>query len=329
MNESNLGQAHPLRCIDIGGSKIVAADVSSLGDINNLVRVRTPVNDFEQFTESLRRLCSADLSPISISIAGVIHPLTGVARSANIPCITGRVLSSKLSACLRRPVNVINDANAFALAEAGFGQAKDHAVVLAVILGTGVGGGIVVNGQLLTGADGTAGEWGHGAASAVRTGVELPMFACNCGQLGCVDTLGGARGLERLYGHFGSSTLQAPDYPSAATGPASAKSANRPVLDSHSIVTAWLNKDALAVHVVDVWLDVVGSALAAAVNLLGASIVAVGGGLASSRPLMEALDKEVRNRSLTKYPVPLLYSAASGPERGLLGAAIYAKSQLG
>ncbi|MFT5046678.1 MAG: N-acetylglucosamine kinase, partial [Porticoccaceae bacterium] len=235
--------AKAVRCFDIGGSKIVVADVLAAGAIDELGRVDTPVNDFDKFCQSLALLCAADSSPISISMAGVIHPTTAKVKSANIPCVSGRALSYELSAYLERPVYVINDADAFALAEARVGQAKGHAVVMAVILGTGIGGGIVVNGDILSGADGTAGEWGHSAASAIRTGVELPKLMCNCGQLACVDTLGGARGLERLYRHFNSSS------PGSCTATDGA--------DSHSIIMAWLNEEALAVHVIDVWLDVV------------------------------------------------------------------------
>lgn len=303
-----------VRCFDIGGSKIVAADVLTTGEVDEVGRVDTPVKEFGNFCQSLALLCAADSSPISISIAGVIHPLTTKVKSANVPCISGRALASELGIYLKRPVYVINDANSFALAEARLGQAKAHDVVMAVILGTGIGGGIVVNGQILSGADGTAGEWGHSAASAVRTGVELPKFSCNCGQLACVDTLGGARGLEHLYDFFSSGS------------PDAFNSSNQ--ADSHSIVKAWLREEALAVHVIDIWLDVVGSALAAAVNVLGASIVAVGGGLANSKPLINALDLEVRNRCLASFPGPLLYGAVSGPEQGLVGAAIHAQSKL-
>ena len=313
---TNADHSQAVRCFDIGGSKIVVADVLPTGEMEELGRVNTPVNDFEKFSQLLAMLCTADSSPISISIAGVIHPTSDKVNSANIPCISGRVLSRDLSANLNRPVYLINDANAFALAEAKLGQAKEHDIVMAVILGTGIGGGIVVNGHILNGADGTAGEWGHSAASAIRTGVELPKVACNCGQIACVDTLGGARGLERLYSYFGSNTMAADAVKASKTA------------DSHSIVRAWLNQEALAVHVIDVWLDVVGSALASAVNLLGTSIVAVGGGLANSKPLIEALDKEVRNRCLASFSVPILYSAVSGPEQGLAGAAIYVRSQL-
>jgi N-acetylglucosamine kinase len=185
---------------------------------------------------------------------------------------------------------------------------------MAIILGTGIGGGIVINGHILNGADGTAGEWGHSAASAVCTGVELPKFLCNCGQLACVDTLGGARRLERLYTFFGSRSPDALDRSNKA--------------DSRTIIKAWLNEEALTVHVIDVWLDVVGSALVAAVNVLGASIVTVGGGLANSKLLIDALDIEVCNRCLAIFPVPLLYRAVSGPEQGLVGTAIHAQSKL-
>lgn len=295
------------RCFDIGGSKIVAADVSSTGHIHELARLETPVDNFEQFSELLATL-SADVDvPISISVAGVIHPLTEVVTSANIPCLSGRRLSSELSSRLKRDIYLINDANAFALAEAKFGQAADHDIVLAIILGTGIGGGIAINGQILNGANGTAGEWGHGAASAIRTGVELPQLTCNCGQIACVDTLGGARGLERLYSHFNRVGVTDKD--------------------SRLIVNDWINQEPSAMHVVDIWLDVVGGALASAVNLLGNSVVAVGGGLANSKSLIEALDVEVRNRCLADFSAPLLYRTISGAEQGLLGAAIHKMNQ--
>lgn len=295
------------RCLDIGGSKIVAANVSSNGCIDELARFETPVDDFEQFCELTETLCGDDHASLSISVAGVIHPSSEVITSANVPCLSGRQLSRELSLRLNRDIYLINDANAFALAEARYGQAKDHDIVLAVILGTGIGGGIAINGQVLNGANGTAGEWGHGAASAVRTGVELPQLTCNCGQVACVDTLGGARGLERLYQHYTHSGVAEKD--------------------SHSIVNDWISQDPYAMRVVDIWLDVVGSALASAVNLLGNSVVAVGGGLANSKPLIEALDLEVRNRCLSDFPAPLLYRTISGPEQGLLGAFIHKMNQ--
>lgn len=309
-----------MRCFDIGGSSIVAADVSPSGVATVRSRRPTPHDNFSDFCEVLLAESPDNSDPVSISIAGVTNPQTGVINSANIPCISGKKLASALNLKLERKVYLINDAKAFALAEACMGQARHADVVLATILGTGVGGAIVINGQLFEGTDGTAGEWGHGPAAAARTGFAIPVLKCNCGQTGCVDTLGGARGLEFLHQHITSVKA-----------------------DSHSIVNAWQQKDSAATEVIDVWLDIVGGALANAVNVIAPASVPVGGGLANCDALIHALDCEVSQRRLVQpqsqspsSASPLLYSAAAtttgvkdNGEPGLVGAAIYARSMSG
>ncbi|MGQ7846232.1 ROK family protein [Granulosicoccus sp. 3-233] len=292
-------------CFDIGGSKIVAAHVDDQGRIEERGRRATPVDDPSRFFKALKALCPEGDEAVGIAIAGVIEPQSGQLTSANIPGISGLRLAEELQVRLRRPVFLLNDADAFALAEARWGAASGHASVMAIILGTGVGGAIVLNGRLHVGQAGLSGEWGHGPASAMRTGESLPILTCLCGQTGCVDTLGGARGLERLYLH-----------------------AYRTSLDSVSIVNAWQSGDAMATRIVDLWLDIVGGALAAAVNLIGPSVVPVGGGLARSQELISALDQEVRRRSLVRQETSLLYPTASGPEQGLAGAAWMVQQRL-
>jgi len=292
-------------CFDIGGSKIVGAWVDEHGSIEERARDVTPVDDRLAFFETLAAICPRGEDPVGISIAGVIDPLSGKLASANIPCISGRCLATELEDVLGRPTYLINDADAFALAETRWGAARGHATVMAIILGTGVGGAIVLDGRLHAGHGGLAGEWGHGAAFAQRTAESLPALACSCGLQGCVDTLGGARGMERLYRHLHASTL-----------------------DSVSIVDAWQSGDAKASRVVDLWLDIVGGALAASINVIGPSIVPVGGGLASSLPLIQALDSEVRSRSLSACHASLLYPTVSGAEQGLAGAAWMVQQQL-
>lgn len=292
------------RCFDIGGTKIVAADVNIEGKSVERARFATPIHSYTDFVHSLKSNCPGDAAPIGISIAGVIQPDTGLVNSVNIPCLSGKCLASELSQLLNRSVYIINDANAFALAEATFGEARDHEVVLGIILGTGVGGGIVINGRVLEGIGGTTGEWGHGPASAIRTGAVLPQTRCQCGQMQCIDALGSARGLETLYAHINSTQLGA-----------------------EQVINAWENGDAKATQAIDVWLDIVGGALASAVNFLAPSIVVVGGGLANAKNLMLQLDKEVGARRLAAHTKPLLHTAISGPEQGLLGAAIYCHGQ--
>lgn len=297
-----------MRCFDIGGTKIVCADVSECGAISEIARIPTPTHSYKAFVSALSSLCDDKNgnNSIGISIAGTVNANTQVINSVNIPCISGKALSGQLSQALDTDVFVINDANAFGLAQAQFGKAKDHDVVLALILGTGVGGSIIINGHVINGKHGTAGEWGHGPASAARTGFALPTALCECGQPNCIDLLGSARGVELLYQQLTSLHLECPQ-----------------------IIEMWQSGDAVAAQVVDVWLDVVGGALASFVNFLEPSIVAVGGGLANSTPLISALDTEVSERRIIPNQSGLLYSANSGPEQGLLGAALHCLVQQG
>jgi len=292
------------RCFDIGGTKIVAADVTMDGKIHEKARLPTPTDSFTDFRQLLHDHCPDDSAPIGIAVAGVIQPETGLINSVNIPSLSGRKLSAELGHSLNRNVYVVNDANAFALAQAAFGKARNHNIVLAIILGTGVGGGIVARDTLLEGFGGTTGEWGHAPASTARTGAKLPSVLCQCGQMQCIDALGSARGLERLYMQICSEQLA-----------------------SERVIQAWNNGDATASEAVDVWLDIVGGALSGIVNLLGPSIVMVGGGLANAENLIRSLDQEVRSRCLANYKSPLLHTAVSGPEQGLLGAAIHCHTQ--
>ncbi len=296
------------RCFDIGGTKIVCADVSECGAISEIARVSTPTSSYPAFVSALSSLCNDKngTGSIGISIAGTVNANTQVINSVNIPCISGKALSGQLSEALNTDVYVINDANAFGLAQAQFGKARNHDVVLALILGTGVGGSIIINGHVINGEHGTAGEWGHGPASAARTDFALPAALCECGQPKCIDVLGSARGIELLYQQLTSLHCECPQ-----------------------IIDMWQSGDAVAAQVVDVWLDVVGGALANIVNFLEPSIVAVGGGLANATSLISALDTEVSERRITPNQPGLLYSATSGPEQGLLGAALHCLAQQG
>lgn len=285
---------------DIGGTKIAAARVDADMTANEIGRTPTPIRDYDAFCTAIADLAGPGGEPIGISIAGVVDPRDGRLTVANIPCADGKPLAADLEARLDRRVRVLNDAKAFALAEATVGLGKGHASVFAVIIGTGIGGAFVLNGRLVIGSTGSAGEWGHGPAAANRTGAALPIVRCGCGQPGCVDTIGGARGLERL--HHQLSGIEA---------------------DSPAILTAWQQGEPDAVRTLDVYLDVVGGALANTVNILDPDIVPIGGGLARNAALIAAIDAEVRARTLGKRLTPLCLSTETGPEKGLIGAALH------
>lgn len=280
-------------CFDIGGSRIKAA-VATRDRLTVLGDCPTPTADFEAFLAALSGFATGyDLRGVAISIAGVVAPETGRIRVANIPCADGRVLSDEVSAALGLPVLVRNDADCFALAEARQGAGRGHRTVFGVILGTGVGGGLVLDGRLVQGAGGYAGEWGHGPVIAAPW--DLP---CGCGLRGCVDAVGGARGLEKL--HAGLHGAAEP---------------------STKILSDWEAGSPTAAQTVALWLDLIAPPLALVVNVLGASVVPVGGGLSTVPALLTALDRRVRAAILRPTDVALIVPALCRPEPGLIGAA--------
>lgn len=303
--------ATPVFCVDIGGSFMKFAVSPTPGALIPLERVATPATDWGEFARTVadliaRNASAADpSSPLALSIAGLVDPGSGVATSANIPCVTGRRLSEELTAFLGRPVVAANDADCLTLAEAHAGAGQGHSVVFCAILGTGVGGGLAVDGRLVKGAGGVTGEWGHGPI--VNTTVDpgdgggplhIPRFSCGCGQSGCVDTIGGARGIERLHGFLHAR-----------------QESSRHILDG------WQDGETATARTVAVYLELLADPLALAVNITGASIVPVGGGLASATPLIEALDIAVRRRILNRFEHRLVVPALRQDDGGLVGAA--------
>ncbi|MBB3610990.1 ROK family protein [Rhizobium sp. BK602] len=290
---------------DIGGSAIKGGIARSETDIVPLARRPTPKQDFADFVATLRAVVAeAGETPdcISFSIAGVVDPDTQALICANIPCIHGRRLAAELEAELGYPVLIANDADCFAMAEAMSGAGRGHRIVFGAILGTGVGGGLVADGRLVNAAGGFAGEWGHGPIIASFAGnppAAIPAYPCGCGQKGCVDTVGGARGLERLH-----------------------KTLHDRELSSEEIIGHWLAGDAEAERTIDVMVDLVASPLALTVNITGATIVPVGGGLSNVEPLLARLDMAVRSRILRKFDRPLVVPSECKIEPGLIGAAL-------
>lgn len=294
-----------ITCFDIGGSAIKSAGASADGQIGEPRRVPTPVHDFAAFSAAMRELIVAGgpSRGVAISIAGVIDPADGRIKCANIPCIDGRTLAADLTAELNLPVWIANDADCFALAEAHAGAGRGHANVFGLILGTGVGGGLVIDGRLIGGPGGFAGEWGHGPIAPHFAGTPpqaIPRVACGCGQTGCLDAIGGARGLERVHAalHPGASPL-----------------------DSRQIIDAWQDGDANAARTIDCFVDILSGPLAMLVNTIGASVLPVGGGLSNSAPLVAMLDQAVRARILRKTGAAIIVQGQSGAEPGLIGAA--------
>lgn len=296
-------------CFDIGGSFIRHGALQSDGTVTETGRVETPRNDWTGFIEAIDSNSGDAGKPVSISLAGAFDDRTGLADVANIPCIHGRRVQRELSKELKRPVAIINDANAFALAEAVDGTGRERPVVFGIILGSGVGGGLVVNGNLINGFGGMAGEWGHGpivdpTAGGLLSGID--HYACGCGQVGCVDATGSARGMERIHASLHGEKLSSKD-----------------------ITSAWHQNDPAATKTVEAFTTLLSRALSVLVNTLGPDVIPVSGGLSNDPKLLELIDVKTRGLVLARYDAPLVVKGTFAHNGGLHGAGIFARRNLG
>ncbi|MEN2979500.1 ROK family protein [Tistrella bauzanensis] len=326
--------------IDLGGTKIagIAIDRQSGRTLAHM-RVPTPRDDYAGTLAAIGDLAArleqtagitpagiapTGMLPIGIGIPGAISPKTGLVKNANSLWLNDRPLDRDLAAASGRAVRLANDANCLAVSEASDGAAAGAGVVFAVILGTGVGGGIAIQGRVHHGADAIAGEWGHvpmpwaqpwsrtaGAApppDADRV-PELPGPACYCGRSGCIETLLSGPGLAgdaaRLRGQDESSAL-------------ACRSAEAVIADAR-------RGDEMAIAAIIRWRHRLGRALAMVINLLDPDAIVIGGGLSQVPELMDAM-----TRDPTPLIGPWLFSdrvrtpvvvARHGDDSGVRGAA--------
>ena len=187
--------------VDLGGTKIEAT-LMGRGGVE-LARRRVPTPRFYDGTlDAIAKLVfeverdAGSGATVGIGIPGAVSPLTGLVKNANSTWLIGRALDKDLAARLDRPVRMSNDANCFALSEATDGAGAGAHTVFGVILGTGVGGGIVIDGEVLEGASRIAGEWGHNPLPSPKDD-ERPGPECYCGRFGCVETFCSGPGMER------------------------------------------------------------------------------------------------------------------------------------
>ncbi|GEL01202.1 ROK family protein [Swaminathania salitolerans] len=295
-------------CADIGGSYMRVARIDHTHKPQHEQRSPTPGDDLERFIATLcaliaaslekadRQECRVDPGALHISLAGLQDPETDLCLAANIPCLKGVALRPLLAERLGMSVRIANDADCFALAESRIGAARHHASALGIILGSGIGGGLIISSSLVQGMHGLAGEWGHGPL--VRPGdTHYPCLPCGCGQTGCLDTLGGARGLERLHEWL--------------TGDAR---------NSRAILEGWRSAPARYGDTMHRYIALVSDALAVAINTTGVTRIVAGGGLASDDRLLHALDEAVRHKILRSGTAPIIVKAELGQDAGLIGA---------
>ncbi|HVP88813.1 MAG TPA: ROK family protein [Casimicrobiaceae bacterium] len=187
--------------IDLGGTKIEIVALDGSGRERLRRRTATPKDDYRGILHAVATIVTeaetelGESGTVGIGTPGSISRATGSLRGSNSVCLNGKPIKTDLEALLKRPVQITNDANCFALSEATDGGGAGAEVVFGVILGTGVGAGIVVRGALLTGPNAIAGEWGHNPLPWARD-EERPGPACFCGHSGCIETFLSGPGIE-------------------------------------------------------------------------------------------------------------------------------------
>lgn len=296
--------------IDLGGTKIEAIALADDGTIPVRHRVATP-RDYAGTLDALTALVArveqeAGASgpigtPVGMGIPGAVVPATGLVKNANSTWLNGRPLAADLSARLGRPVRVMNDANCLAISEAADGAAAGADVVFGVILGTGVGGGIVVGGRALIGPNLIAGEWGHNPLPW-PTLDERPGPPCYCGQHGCIETFLSGPGFER--DHARHATQMGADARS-----------------SHEIVEAARSGDADAIAALTRYHDRLARALAAVINVLDPDVVVLGGGMSNLPDLTDAVRARLPRHVFSDAVLTRVVRSQHGDSSGVRGAA--------
>jgi fructokinase len=296
----------PLLGVDLGGTKIeVAALARNDGRFLLRQRVATPTGGYDAVLQAIATLVQAaerDLGvsglPLGVGIPGCLSPATGLVKGANSTVLNGRALDRDLQALLQRPVRVENDANCLAASEAVDGAAAGARVVFAVILGTGVGAGIAIDGRTWAGHQGIAGEWGHSPAPRLEGDEHVPRMSCWCGRGECNETLLSGPGLVADHARHGGAAL-----------------------DAKALVEAAAQGDAPARASLVRWHERLARALAQVINLLDPSVLVLGGGLSNIDSLYAELPRCWAPHVFSDSVSTPLRRARHGDSSGVRGAA--------
>lgn len=288
--------------IDLGGTKIEAAILDARGAVVWRKRIAAPRNDYTATLSAIRALVlnarneisTAERCSIGIGIPGSQSPIDGCVRNANSTWLNGRPLKEDLQSLLDQSIKLANDANCLAISECTDGAARNAQSVFAVILGTGVGGAHVIHHQLMVGANGIAGEWGH-VPLPWMTREELNHPPCWCGRSGCIETFLSGPALVREFNASGA----------------------EPVASAQEILRLTELRHAAAIALVDRFHDRLARALAMAINIMDPEVIVMGGGLSNIASIYTEIPKRWDRWIFSDVPavtriVPALHGDASG-----------------
>jgi fructokinase len=289
--------------IDLGGTKIAAAVLSEGGVVLWETRVPTPREDYAGTVAAIAAVVHAAEAgvggrcTVGIGMPGAIAPATGLVKNANSTWLIGRPFHDDLETALGRKVRLANDANCLAVSEAADGAAAGAGVVFGVILGTGTGGGIAIDGAVVTGVNAIAGEWGHNPLPWPNAH-ELPGPPCYCGRRGCLETWLSGPGLAADFAR--RSGEHAP---------------------GEAVVERARAGDLLAESTIEAWLGRLARGLASVINVLDPDVVVVGGGLSRIDRIYAEVPRLWRAWVFSDHVATRLVPAAFGDASGVRGAA--------
>jgi fructokinase len=298
-----MNQAAMYLGIDWGGTKIEIAALDDAGNEHLRRRIATPRGDYgasvkvtanlvHEAEQELGRTCT-----VGIGIPGSVSPTTGLIQNANSDWLIGKPLAEDLELAIGRKLRLENDANCLALSEARDGAAAGAAVVFAIILGTGCGAGLVIDGKLLTGRHRIAGEWGHNPLPASGPD-ESPGPPCYCGRTGCLETWISGTGFARE--HTESTGRQ---------------------LTAKAIVQAMREGDEAAQASYRGFLDRLGRGLASIINVIDPDIIVFGGGVSNISELYQDLPQYILPQLFCDVLTTPIVAARHGDSSGVRGAA--------
>ena len=290
--------------IDLGGSKIEGAVMDEDSSILQRLRIPTPADDYPATIAAIRDLVRqlelrAGRNQLSVGVGtpGSVSPASGLMKGCNSTCLNGQPLREDLEIALGRAIRMANDADCLALSETMDGAAQGARSVFGVILGTGVGGGIVINGQLLAGANAIAGEWGHNPLPWPHSR-ELPGPRCWCGQHSCIE--------------------------SWLSGPALSRDYLAHTDKNHSpeqIVQGLEQDEPAATAVFERYENRLARALASVINLLDPEVIVLGGGLSNIPRLYARVPELWSDYAFSDRVDTQLLQARHGDSSGVRGAA--------
>ncbi|MEO0619030.1 MAG: ROK family protein [Pseudomonadota bacterium] len=317
MSSSGTSRGWTLRVgIDLGGTKI--AGIVLAGDARILVRQRvpTPRDDYEATLAAIRKMVrnllrvsvrkfnamgrdveQMSFTPVGIGMPGSLNPVSGLVQNANSTWLNGMPFLRDLRDVIGRPVRLANDANCFAISEAIDGAGAREGVTFGVILGTGCGGGVVVDGELRDGPLGVTGEWGHTPLPHPNA-EEYPGPSCWCGRRGCMETWVSGPALARDHRDITDETLRAED-----------------------VVSAAMMGDAAASATFARFVDRLGRGLATVVNIVDPDVIVLGGGLSDVSALYERLPDAIAPHVFADHVAINIRKPRWGAMSGVRGAA--------